>query len=203
MRAVILTLVVSPLVLMTPLRESMAASACVATVQVAPVVVSAHGAIPAGHVMTVQITANVWPQPTTAYVWFGSPDARWKGAASWQSDCRCFVITHQLPIELHPLEPAVLTVRLHSATGRPTCTFFGAHDALYSVKIRHLSVLGNVPLVTPVPGEGGTSDYTARWGDTLSSIAAEHGLTLMHVEALNPQIHDPNRIFVGEVIHLH
>jgi LysM domain len=208
MRTTLLALMVSLFVLAAPSGRSLAASACVATVQVQPTVSVGQGVIPAGHLITIQISASAWPQPTTAYVWFRSRDARWKGAASWQSDCPCFVIAHQLPVELDRSEPAVLTIRLHSSSSQPTCTFSGASNTLFSLRIQHLTVLGNgalaapVPTFSPAPGEGGTSDYIVRWGDTLTSIAAAHGFTLLQVEALNPQIHDPNRIFVGEIIHL-
>jgi hypothetical protein len=39
-------------------------------------------------------------------------------------------------------------------------------------------------------------------GDTLSGIAARHGLTLAHIESLNRQIHNPNLISIGEQVWL-
>lgn len=48
----------------------------------------------------------------------------------------------------------------------------------------------------------GSSDYTVRQGDTLSGIAGARGLSLAALEAANPQIRNPNLIFVGEVIHV-
>lgn len=44
--------------------------------------------------------------------------------------------------------------------------------------------------------------YTVQAGDTLSKIAARNGLTLPQLLQVNPQISDPNRINVGEVLNL-
>lgn len=45
-------------------------------------------------------------------------------------------------------------------------------------------------------------DETVHSGDTLSEIAAAHGTTVAELMRLNPQIKDPDKIFVGEKIHL-
>jgi murein DD-endopeptidase MepM/ murein hydrolase activator NlpD len=44
--------------------------------------------------------------------------------------------------------------------------------------------------------------YTVKTGDTLSKIAARNGLTLAQLLQANPQISDPNRINVGDVLNL-
>lgn len=44
--------------------------------------------------------------------------------------------------------------------------------------------------------------YTVKAGDTLSKIAARNGLTLAQLLQANPQISDPNRINVGDVLNL-
>jgi len=44
--------------------------------------------------------------------------------------------------------------------------------------------------------------YTIKPGDTLSKIAARNGLTLVQLLQANPQIPDPNRINVGDVLNL-
>lgn len=44
--------------------------------------------------------------------------------------------------------------------------------------------------------------YTVKAGDSLSKIAARNGLTLAQLLEQNPQISDPNRIKVGDVINL-
>ncbi|HVF22435.1 MAG TPA: LysM peptidoglycan-binding domain-containing protein [Pyrinomonadaceae bacterium] len=44
--------------------------------------------------------------------------------------------------------------------------------------------------------------YTVKAGDTLSKIAARNGLTMAQLLQANPQISDPNRINVGDVLNL-
>ena len=44
--------------------------------------------------------------------------------------------------------------------------------------------------------------YTVKAGDTLSKIAARNGVTLADILKANPQISDPNRIKVGDVLNL-
>lgn len=46
------------------------------------------------------------------------------------------------------------------------------------------------------PGAG----YTVRRGDSLASIAAQHGMSLKQIEALNPQIDHPNLIYPGQTV---
>lgn len=45
-------------------------------------------------------------------------------------------------------------------------------------------------------------DYRVRPGDTLSAIAAKFNVSLSAVEAANPQIPDPNKIFPDELVHI-
>jgi LysM repeat protein len=54
-----------------------------------------------------------------------------------------------------------------------------------------MMALGAVPLAV-----------TVHSGDTLSGIAASHGQSLGSVEAANPQIHNPDLIYVGEQVNL-
>jgi len=42
--------------------------------------------------------------------------------------------------------------------------------------------------------------YTVQSGDTLSMIAGKHGLSLAEIEALNPQIRNPDLIFPGQSV---
>jgi murein DD-endopeptidase MepM/ murein hydrolase activator NlpD len=44
--------------------------------------------------------------------------------------------------------------------------------------------------------------YTVKAGDTISKIAARNGLTVAQLLQANPQISDPNRINVGQVLNL-
>ncbi|HEY0179226.1 MAG TPA: LysM peptidoglycan-binding domain-containing protein, partial [Dokdonella sp.] len=47
---------------------------------------------------------------------------------------------------------------------------------------------------------GGGNEYTVQHGDTLSAIAAQHGVSLAALEAANPQIRNPNVIYPGDRI---
>jgi LysM repeat protein len=44
--------------------------------------------------------------------------------------------------------------------------------------------------------------YLVQSGDTLSRIAASHGVSLAAVEAANPQIHDYNLIYIGQTVQI-
>lgn len=58
---------------------------------------------------------------------------------------------------------------------------------------------GGTPTVpNPVPADGGQYEVVA--GDTLSQIAADHGITLADLEAANPQIADFDLIEIGDMI---
>ncbi|GGE32202.1 hypothetical protein GCM10011391_08580 [Pullulanibacillus camelliae] len=60
-----------------------------------------------------------------------------------------------------------------------------------------------IALSTSVIGPGAKSfAYTAHSGDTLSTIAQAHHMTVHQVLAMNPQITDPNAISIGQAIHL-
>lgn len=54
--------------------------------------------------------------------------------------------------------------------------------------------------VPPVCPPGTTTDYVIQKGDTLSSIAAKFNTTVKAILAVNPQITNPNIIFVGRTI---
>lgn len=63
-----------------------------------------------------------------------------------------------------------------------------------------MNLIGDkIPSATPAPSG---STYTVKAGDTLTSIAEAHGISLEALEAANPQIKDFNVIDVGEVINL-
>ena len=70
----------------------------------------------------------------------------------------------------------------------------------------------NINLIHPgqtvhIPGgaKAGTpasSNYIVRSGDTMSSIASHHGVSLSALVAANSQIKNPNRIYPGQTVHL-
>ena len=56
----------------------------------------------------------------------------------------------------------------------------------------------NLPIVSALD----SNTYTVRPGDTLGRIASRHGMRLQQLLTLNPQISNPNRIRVGQIIRL-
>ena len=64
----------------------------------------------------------------------------------------------------------------------------------------------NNPNLPDVVTTGGVSpsgaSYTVVSGDTLSGIAAAHGISLSELESLNPEIKNPDLIYPHQVIHL-
>ncbi|MFC4763274.1 LysM peptidoglycan-binding domain-containing protein [Dyella koreensis] len=71
----------------------------------------------------------------------------------------------------------------------------GNFNHIYPGQVIHLPGGGSAP----APSGG---SYTVRSGDSLSGIAASHGVSLSALEAANPQISNPNRIYPGQVIHI-
>jgi LysM repeat protein/GH25 family lysozyme M1 (1,4-beta-N-acetylmuramidase) len=55
------------------------------------------------------------------------------------------------------------------------------------------------PIPAPRPAK---TMYTVKAGDTLSGIAAAHGVSLIELEHLNPQVKNPNLIYAGQVLTL-
>lgn len=55
------------------------------------------------------------------------------------------------------------------------------------------------PLYTP-PSYYGCGTYVVQYGDTLRLIAARYGTTVSAILAVNPQIWNPNLIYVGQII---
>lgn len=48
----------------------------------------------------------------------------------------------------------------------------------------------------------GLESYTVRPGDSMSAVAQRFGISLPELERANPQIHNPNLIHVGEMLHI-
>lgn len=58
------------------------------------------------------------------------------------------------------------------------------------------------PSITGEAAKGIPEGYSVRKGDTLSAVAKKHGLSLGQLLKLNPQIKDPDNIFIGDKINL-
>jgi peptidoglycan endopeptidase LytE len=65
---------------------------------------------------------------------------------------------------------------------------------------QRLTVPSGVAVPVPPPSSSGT--YTIQSGDTLRKIAARINSTVNDILAVNPQIADANKIYVGQVINL-
>jgi LysM repeat protein/GH25 family lysozyme M1 (1,4-beta-N-acetylmuramidase) len=61
----------------------------------------------------------------------------------------------------------------------------------------------NIPQpAPPVSHPDYSGQYVVKGGDTMSAIAAAHHVSLVALTAANPQVTNPNLIYVGQVIHI-
>lgn len=65
-----------------------------------------------------------------------------------------------------------------------------------------LNIPGGVPSAPPPPSYGYGGSYVVQYGDTLRKIGARYGFSVDAILAVNPQIWNPNLIYVGQVINL-
>jgi LysM repeat protein len=71
------------------------------------------------------------------------------------------------------------------------------------VRTRIITTVGaGLGITVLAAGPALASTHTVQAGDTLSGIAAQSGVSLAKVEAANPQIHNPNFIYVGERVYV-
>lgn len=76
--------------------------------------------------------------------------------------------------------------------------FWECYD-LYSSELKLLSAAPAAAAVSAAPVSASDEEYyTAVWGDCLWSIANAHSLSLAGLLALNPQIKNPNVLYVGD-----
>jgi peptidoglycan endopeptidase LytE len=106
---------------------------------------------------------------------------------------------------------ATYTVQWGDTLGRIASMCGVTVDALYTANpglgsVIYAGQVVNIPSGTapvyypPAPSYGGT--YVVQYGDTLRIIAARYGTTVSAILAVNPQIWNPNLIYVGQVINL-
>lgn len=85
--------------------------------------------------------------------------------------------------------------------------YSSSHDSEAQSVVGLMNSLGGshaptpAPAPAPAPAPSG-SDYIVKSGDTLWAIANAHGISLARLLQLNPQIHNPNLIFPGQVVHV-
>lgn len=65
-----------------------------------------------------------------------------------------------------------------------------------------LNIPGGVPPAPPPPSYGYSGSYVVQYGDTLRKIGDRFGFTVWELLSANPQIWNPNLIYVGQVINL-
>ena len=65
-----------------------------------------------------------------------------------------------------------------------------------------ISATGAAGLAVVLAGPAMASTHTVQPGDTLSGIAAQSGVSLINLEAANPQIANPNLIYVGQQVNV-
>jgi LysM repeat protein len=71
---------------------------------------------------------------------------------------------------------------------------------VYAGQVLYIPSGSSNPGNYPPPATGGT--YVIQVGDTLAKIANRFGTTVSAILAVNPQIYNPNVIYVGQVINL-
>jgi len=74
-----------------------------------------------------------------------------------------------------------------------THRFFASENAMSQIQ----TVTNNTAALA-----ASNDSYVVQHGDTLSKIAAQHGVSLSELEAANPQINNPNLIYPGEHVNL-
>ncbi len=59
-----------------------------------------------------------------------------------------------------------------------------------------------VPSPAPQPAPASAGTYRVQWGDTMRKIAARMNVSLSDLLAVNPQIVNPNLIYIGQVVYV-
>lgn len=64
-----------------------------------------------------------------------------------------------------------------------------------------VEIIATANSASQVPAPSSAATYTVKYGDNLSTIAASHGMTTLHLASLNG-ISNPNYVYVGQVLKL-
>ncbi len=104
-------------------------------------------------------------------------------------------------------EPLYASASSATPAGYVSGTYWRWDDAVIGGRIRITNAPERIGVAGQVTGWINTptaarKTYTVAAGDTLSAIAARNGLTLAQIIALNPQITNPNLIYVGQTVYL-
>ncbi len=104
-------------------------------------------------------------------------------------------------------EPLYASSRATRAAGTVSGRYWRWDDQTVNGRIRITNAPERIGVAGQVTGwiaapSAARRTYTVVAGDTLSGIAAKNGLTLAQITALNTQIQNPNRIFVGQTVYL-
>jgi LysM repeat protein len=78
------------------------------------------------------------------------------------------------------------------------------YNLIYEGQRLIVPAAGSAPAPGPIPqpAPGGAGKYVIQWGDTLRKIANRLNISLSDLLALNPQIHNPNWVYIGQVINV-
>lgn len=104
-------------------------------------------------------------------------------------------------------EPLYASATATRAAGRVTGRYWRWDDQTVAGRIRITNAPERIGLSGQVTGwiaapSAARRIHTVVPGDTLSGIAAQNGLTLAQIVALNTQIANPNLIYVGQTVYL-
>lgn len=76
------------------------------------------------------------------------------------------------------------------------------YNLIYEGQRLRIPQPGTPPSPPPAPPPPSAGTYTVQWGDTMRKIAARMNVALADLIAVNPQIPNPNLIYIGQVINV-
>jgi len=123
----------------------------------------------------------------------------WRRAGTILATAALFWSTALLPAaaESHLVEPGETLSGIAAAYGVPL-DVLAEQNHIVNVDLIFAGETLNVPSQAPPAGPPASSSYTIQNGESLTSIAAMQRTTVQQLIAANPDIVDPNKIYVGE-----